>query len=504
MQTSTNQQCTNNNRKNNLETLYVPSACPFANKLNKSNSTVKSAQPHARVNRILGHMGGGDKLFELIPTPAVFDQNAYQLHNHKYITSLHTQLGDVFRLPIGGSDMVFVRNPKSVKRVLTSEDEFTKTFADADEKSSSYLQYFKNLVQPLLNSAQIFGSADNFDRRQNLKKVFLASQTFLPGFQNVLSQEIGNAPWPSSGRTDLVPLLHPLIFRLVVVIMAGEDAEGADALMAAAVGCLAYFERRYSQPLFEEKINKQDEEHMAVVEAAAMKVTKAFYARLEAGTLSAMGKASMLARLLECGLTQKEVNATMINSLFAACEAPVHVLGAVLVQLSKMPALQTKLAAELRGAQGATLLKNKLLDGVVLEALRLFSPVTLVQRRTTADLVMQGFHVPAGTNFGVCISSVHANEEFFPNASEFDPSRKLNITMLSSKHAFMPFSAGPRGCPGRYLASAVLKSAIAHMLQTYSLGESSNIEAGPTAIKIHKFVEFPTNGLFVDLQPRTF
>ena len=72
---------------------------------------------------------------------------AFRLRNHHYITSLHEKYGDIIRVESqddGRKSMVYVRAPSTVKQVLLSETKFDKTFADADDNSSSYLQYFKN------------------------------------------------------------------------------------------------------------------------------------------------------------------------------------------------------------------------------------------------------------------------------------------------------------------------------------------------------------------------
>lgn len=414
------------------------------------------------------------------------------MHNHVYITELHDQLGDVISIPIDGKPMIFVRHPASVKRVLTSEEEFTKTFADADSKSTKYLQYFKNLVQPLLANANIFGSGDNASRRLGLKKVFLGSKQFLPAFKNVLKENVEQ--WPLEGRTDTIPLLHNLVFRMVLVIMAG-DPTGSEPLFDACLECLAHFQR-YSIPMFDEHISPEDEAVMRKVEMAGMAVTKAFRHKAAAGTLTETAANSMLGVMTDFGLDEKEMNATMINALFAACEAPIHVLGAALVQLSSTPELQERLVTEL---QTHTVEKSPLLNGVVNEALRMFAPVTLVQRATTQDVVLEGYKIPANTNVSVCIAALHSDERFFPDAKVFKPERKLNIVLLSATQGFMPFSGGPRGCPGKYLATTVLKHALAFIVQAYSLSPTTNT----CNKKIHKFVEFPTDGAFVGLKVRT-
>ena len=113
--------------------------------------------------------------------------------NHEFVRELHATYGDTVRMRVEGRDVLFVRDPETVARVLGQrgdDNDFEKSFADADDKSSEYLQYFKNLVQPLLKSADIFGSGDNAGRRAALKRCFKASEVFVPAFDTVLGQEL--------------------------------------------------------------------------------------------------------------------------------------------------------------------------------------------------------------------------------------------------------------------------------------------------------------------------
>lgn len=489
------------NRKANQALQSIP-RCPFLLGQQQEKANLKPTEFELSTfndanspNGKLNHVTEVNDDFKRVPTPQEFDYEAYRLHNHKYIQALHEQLGDIIRIPIEGKDMVFVRNPMTVKRVLTQEEEFDKTFADADTKSSEYLQYFKNLVQPLFKSANIFGSGDNSSRRSGLKPVFLASDKFLPLFDQVLEQAF--ASWPT-GRLDLAGLLHPLVFRLVAVIISGEtNMEGTEDLLAACQSCLKHFENRYSEKMFQEQISHEDETHMKAVEDAAMILTQTWLRKFREGNLSNLSSTfSMLAVMNKFGLSEVEMNATMVNALFAACEAPIHVLASTLVEVSKQPALQKKLVQEMQTKSKPT--DSKLLHQTVMEGLRLHAPVTLVQRRAIKDLEIDGYFIPKYTTIGVCITAVHANEKHFPDAMKFDPTRKLNHVMFN-KSGFMPFSGGPRGCPGRHLAATLLKSSVGRILERFQLGETTN--SGD--VKIHKFVEFPSNGAFVYMQLRS-
>src|SRR5574341_1789262 len=62
------------------------------------------------------------------------------------------------------------------------------------------------------------------------------------------------------------------------------------------------------------------------------------------------------------------------------------------------------------------------------------------------------------------------DERRFPGAEMFDPSRWLSGPSASSaKRVAMPFGAGPRICPGRYLALAEIKMVIAMLFAGFEV-----------------------------------
>ena len=511
-------------------------SCPFHSFIEQSESsepraqttTLNSCDATRRIGRVYAHMAG-HRDYSAIPGPDHVDEVLYRTENHKYITSLHTKYGDIFKTTVNGSDFVFVRKPSTVKKVLTSEDLFDKTFADADLNSSEYIQYFKNLIQPLFASSKVFGSADNSSRRQGLKKCFMSSESMLPKFHAVCCSILKR--WSSESRDYsgngsakcLLNDLHQLVFNMVSVIMCGDMMDTVhdelDILYEAAAKCLQHFVNRYTTPLFIEKVNTTDEAFMKSVEQAGLRVTEKCFQQFNAGNNSEVSKSSLLGVMHGLGIDIGEANTTMLNGLFAACEAPIHVLGKILDALSLDKTIQEKLHNEITSknlfdgsgfqainedALADYIMEDSYLDAVVMEGLRLHSPVTLVQRRTKRNgIVLDGYHIRNNTNIGVCIQSVHSNSDNFPNPNTFDPDRTtLDMVLLDTDNCFMPFSSGPRGCPGRYLAATFVKVALLNIVKTYELLEIEKKTPKTDDTKIFKFVEYPMDGVYLNMKLR--
>lgn len=69
-------------------------------------------------------------------------------------------------------------------------------------------------------------------------------------------------------------------------------------------------------------------------------------------------------------------------------------------------------------------------------------------------MVPGGYFVPKGTAVGVSTIGLHRNPEVWPAPLEFNPARFLPENS-QGRHpfAFVPFSAGPRNCIGRFVCS---------------------------------------------------
>lgn len=98
------------------------------------------------------------------------------------------------------------------------------------------------------------------------------------------------------------------------------------------------------------------------------------------------------------------------------------------------------------------------------------------------------------------------SESHVPNAAAFEPERWLaggdtaSTAANSAKRISMPFGAGPRICPGRYLALLEMKLAIATILRDFDI-TSVDTEDGSPAQEVMKFAMAP-EGLRMKLRAK--
>ncbi|KAG0701453.1 cytochrome P450 [Suillus ampliporus] len=107
------------------------------------------------------------------------------------------------------------------------------------------------------------------------------------------------------------------------------------------------------------------------------------------------------------------------------------------------------------------------LDAILREVLRWFPPIPLgMAHATTQDDVYGGYFIPKGAVVMVNQWALSRDEDTFPDASRFDPSRYLTVDG-QLKDPFVNhfgFGHGRRVCPGRWFAENSLWTAFATIL----------------------------------------
>jgi cytochrome P450 len=104
------------------------------------------------------------------------------------------------------------------------------------------------------------------------------------------------------------------------------------------------------------------------------------------------------------------------------------------------------------------------------ETMRLKPVAPILMLESIHDTVVGDIEVPAGTLLMCLMRAGAIDERHFPDARAFDPARWLSSAPASSaKRVSMPFGAGPRLCPGRYLAMLEMKMVMAMLLAGFNI-----------------------------------
>jgi len=125
------------------------------------------------------------------------------------------------------------------------------------------------------------------------------------------------------------------------------------------------------------------------------------------------------------------------------------------------------------------------LEACAHETMRLKPVAPLIPLEAVQAMTIGNIEVPAGT---IVVSIMRVNsvsDAHLPRAAGFEPERWRSETSTPAlsgnavKRLSMPFGAGPRICPGRYLAVLEIKMAMAVLLGNFDIEQVSTPDGGP-------------------------
>jgi len=114
----------------------------------------------------------------------------------------------------------------------------------------------------------------------------------------------------------------------------------------------------------------------------------------------------------------------------------------------------------------------------VQEAMRLYPPVWIVERRAIEDDEIAGYTIPADSIVYVSPYVLHRHRDFWTDAERFDPTR---FPEAEHNDAYLPFGAGPHRCIGAAFAMIQAPLVIETVLTrcTLTLADDARIEPHP-------------------------
>jgi cytochrome P450 len=133
-----------------------------------------------------------------------------------------------------------------------------------------------------------------------------------------------------------------------------------------------------------------------------------------------------------------------------------------LLELSRRPALQERIAHEVDAPAGPT----NTASCAVLESLRLHPPFYAIVRRALTDVVLPCGPIPRGATVMVSIHLLHRDPAVFADAGIFVPGRWI---AAEKPGAFMPFGSGPRACIARHLLVPFVADVLSELLRSHEV-----------------------------------
>lgn len=386
-----------------------------------------------------------------------------------FTTDAVASVGDVFRVSLPVGDHYVVANPDDAARVLVTE-------RDAFEKTDDFALAFGDSV--LAVDGDVWR-----EQRDLLDPFFFARriQSFLPAMRE--RAQSTTESWTDGDTVALLPAMKGVTFEILASTLLGIDPDTTDdSLRRAADDLNAYFEPvTWALPDWVPTPSRRRfEAAKATLQAEVESILDdAGQTAPAGGPTPDSGSPPALVTALAAGVDggdgyPRDRDAAidqLVGLVFAGHETTALALTFTLHSLARNPQVHRNVEAEIEAVVGDEPLKwdhledLALLDRVIDESLRLYPPIHSLPRKTTRDVALDEYTVPAGSEVLVSVYSLHRDERFWSAPEIFDPDRWRDRDR--SADAYLPFGAGPRRCLGATFARVEARAVLVELLRRF-------------------------------------
>ncbi|MEJ8824688.1 cytochrome P450 [Variovorax humicola] len=215
----------------------------------------------------------------------------------------------------------------------------------------------------------------------------------------------------------------------------------------------------------------------------------------------------------DSGITDVQVAGNVMTMLLAGEDTTANTIAWMIDLLWRHPDALARATDEVRRVVGDTARPTfeqmgqlDFVEACAHETMRLRPVAPILSVQAKKEAVVGDIQVPAGTVVVNLMRRDGVNENHVPRAAAFEPQRWMadggpGAMAGSARRTSMPFGAGPRICPGRYLALLEMKMAMAVLLSRFDIASIDTPDGGP-ARELLAFTMAPV-GLRMHLRERT-
>ncbi|MFC4214974.1 cytochrome P450 [Pseudophaeobacter arcticus] len=242
-----------------------------------------------------------------------------------------------------------------------------------------------------------------------------------------------------------------------------------------------------------------------VIRALITKLTEARMAAIKAGT-APEDLATKIMTTCDPDTGERFDAQEMVDQVaiffLAGHETSASALAWTLYLMGLYPDWQDQLVLEAEALEDenfSAISKLRLSRDVFREALRLYPPVPMMVREASCPVTFRNRLVPKGAQIVLSPWHLHRHERLWDNPDGFDPSRwQTENGKQCQREAYIPFSAGPRVCPGAGFAMVEGPLILSLILRHFKITCKSGAEPVPVA---HLTVR-SKNGIWLQFTPR--
>ncbi len=188
------------------------------------------------------------------------------------------------------------------------------------------------------------------------------------------------------------------------------------------------------------------------------------------------------------GIDDAQVAGNVLTMLLAGEDTTANTIAWMIELLWRHPEALERASAEVRSIVGDAnsptleqLAHLNFVEACAHETMRLKPVAPIVGAQALRDTIVGNVQVPTGTVILNVMRRDSVSDSHLPNAAAFEPQRWLfeggpGAQANAAKRTSMPFGAGPRICPGRYLALLEMKLAMATLLGRFDIQSAGTLD----------------------------
>lgn len=185
--------------------------------------------------------------------------------------------------------------------------------------------------------------------------------------------------------------------------------------------------------------------------------------------------------------TDESIVYALLPLLVASLRVPAASLSWIWYLLDQHPQSEARVLAEVDAALGqapldaSTVDRLEFLQAVVKEALRLYPPTWVIERKVVVPCTLGGYPLRKGLRVTCSPYVLHRDPRYFEHPDRFLPERWMDSDWLAAlpRTVYIPFGGGPRGCVGSAMATTEIVAVIATILPRVRLRLSSDSQVTP-------------------------
>ncbi len=393
-----------------------------------------------------------------------------------FLERLAAEHGDYVSFRMLHERLYLVNDPAGIRHILADNG---RNY----EKSKSY-----ETLRPLLGEGLLTAEGASWMRQRRLiQPEFTRARlaTFAPRMVEITRAMLARwKPLAASGAPfDMAVQMVRLTLAIVGDALFQTDISGAQAagVGAAIRFLLADADARLSSLVQLPRWLPTPQNRR--VRRAKSRVDALVGQMIEARRRGGAGGDDLLGRMLAAqdedarGLSSRQLRDQVLTLVSAGHETTALVLCWCFYLLAQHPEVLARLRAELdrqlggRAPEVSDFAALTYTRQVFEEAMRLYPPVWIVERRALADDHVGGYTIPAGG--WVLISSwlTHRHPRLWKEPGAFRPERfaKSGSSAKRPRYAYYPFGGGPRSCVGKHFALMELWVVLSMVLQRFDL-----------------------------------